>query len=357
MANQVLYGFHNIRDIFDRQVSDVQIGVLNDAVDATVAEYNRFSGALLDLFCDRTTDYKRMFRSPVMMRNQPIDEVGRALPTKGYSRYEIAFPYHRSAQAWGWDYETRLRMTVQDVNNHLDAMLMGDQVWIRDHILAALYANASWTFTDDDHGALTIQGLANNDAVQYQLMTGADTGATDNHYFAQAAAIADGANPFPTIYQELTEHPENAGGQVVALVPTNLKASVQALTNFFDRQDPNLAPGSGVTQLVGNLGIATPGELIGYESSGVWIVEWRQLPNDYIVAVNTAGPRPLVMREPEIAALRGFNFVAERSDFPYWERQYRRYAGFGAQNRVGALVYRIGNASYAVPTGYSSPMP
>lgn len=356
MANQVLYGFHNIRDVFDRMVADTQISVLNDAVNATVAEYNRAFSTTLAIFCDRTTDYKRMFRSPVLMRNQPIDEVGRALPTKGYSRYEIAFPYHRSAQAWGWDYETRLKMSVEDVNNHLDAMLMGDQIWLRDHILAALFANAAWTYTDDDHGALTIKGLANNDADLYQIMTGADSGVADQHYYAQAAAIADGTNPFPTIYSELTEHPENAGGKVIAFIPTALKATTQALATFFDKSDPNLSLGSAATQLVGDLGVAVPGTLIGYESSGVWVVEWPILPADIIVAVNTAGPRPLVMREPEVAQLRGFNFVADRDDFPYYERQYRRYAGFGGQNRVGALVYRIGNAAYAIPVGYSSPM-
>jgi hypothetical protein len=54
--------------------------------------------------------------------------------------------------------------------------------------------------------------------------------------------------------------------------------------------------------------------------------------------------------------LRGFRRVAEREDFPYEEEIWFRRAGFGAWNRVGARVDRIGNGAYAVPTGYTIPM-
>ena len=33
-----------------------------------------------------------------------------------------------------------------------------------------------------------------------------------------------------------------------------------------------------------------------------------------------------------------------------------RYTGFGAFKRVAALVYRIGNGSYAIPSGYTAPL-
>ena len=75
-----------------------------------------------------------------------------------------------------------------------------------------------------------------------------------------------------------------------------------------------------------------------------------------MIATMTGGPRPLLMREEMEASLRGFNRVAERNDHPFYESQYLRIAGFGANNRVGALVQRIGNGSYAIPTNYPSPL-
>jgi hypothetical protein len=63
------------------------------------------------------------------------------------------------------------------------------------------------------------------------------------------------------------------------------------------------------------------------------------------------------MRQHPEAQLQGFSQVATREDYPFWEAQYVRWAGFGSWNRVGAAVMRIGNASYAIPSNYSSPMP
>jgi len=39
------------------------------------------------------------------------------------------------------------------------------------------------------------------------------------------------------------------------------------------------------------------------------------------------------------------------------ERRYLRYAGFGAYNRVGALVFEPSQGgAYSIPTGYTTPV-
>ena len=187
------------------------------------------------------------------------------------------------------------------------------------------------------------------------MQTGADAGATDTHYLAQANAIDNSNDPFPTIYDELTEHPENSG-EVVVLIPSNVKTTVQALSGFYPNTDPNLNAGMASTTLRGSLGTPLPGVLLGYHEARVWIAEWKSLPSGYMIATTTGGPRPLLMREEMEASLRGFNRVAERNDHPFYESQYLRIAGFGANNRIGALVQRIGSGSYAIPTNYTSPM-
>lgn len=356
MANAVLWGFHSLAAAFDERVTTLGVGVVDRAIQETVDEHNRQMNALAGLFTESTTDFKTRFRTAAGAgRLQPLDENGRARPRRMLGYYDLAWPLHVAGDAWGLNYLTMQDLAVADVNRLLSGMLVADHRWMRDHILSALFTNASWTYSDDLHGDLTVYGLANGDATQYQLLTGADTGATDTHYLAQAAAIADNADPFDAIRTELIQHPENTG-DVIALVPTNLMAAVRALSGFFNVADPNIRLGANSDQLVGSLGASLPGELIGYHEAKVWIAEWRALPDNYIIAVTTGGDRALRMRQHPNATLQGFKQVAERNDHPWYERQWLRLAGFGAWNRVGALVYRIGDASYAIPSGYESPM-
>ena len=351
----ILYGFTNLKDVFSQRVDDVGVAVVNDAIDATIAEHNRQLAALTGLFATPTTEYKIRYRTPVAARLQPLDENGRARPIKLAGYYDVAFPLQDAGTAWGQTYKASKKLTVQEANDILNTLLTADKRWMRDHILSALFTNASWTFSDDQHGDLTVKGLANSDTDTYLVQTGADAGATDTHYLAQANAIDNSNDPFPTIYDELTEHPENTG-EVVVLIPSNVKTTVQNLSAFYPQTDPNLNAGMASTTLRGSLGVPLPGVLLGYHEARVWIAEWKSLPSGYMIATMTGGPRPLLMREEMEASLRGFNRVAERNDHPFYESQYLRIAGFGANNRVGALVQRIGNGSYAIPTNYPSPL-
>lgn len=355
MPNEVLYGFSDLQHRFDERVNEVGVDTVATAITETVAEHNRQMDTLMQMFATTTTDYKVRFQTPTVARLQPLEQDGRARPIQPAGFYDIAFPVFQAGVAWGNNRIARAKMTVADANRITSTLLSADMRWLRDHMLAALFANSSWAFPDPEHGDLTVEGLANGDTVQYLVQTGADTGATDNHYLAQSAAIDDSNDPFPAIHTELTEHPENSG-DVVALIPTNLKASVEALAAFFPISDPNIRLGSGQSELVGGLGMSVPGEIIGYHDSGVWIVEWRSMVSSYIIASVTGGPRPLALREHSEAELRGFAQVAVREDHPFWESHWERLGGFGGQNRVGAVVQRIGNASYAVPSGYSAPL-
>jgi hypothetical protein len=358
MANQLLYGFIQLKDLAGRRVTEVGVQVVNTAIEQAVQEHLRQIETIMSVFTARTTEFKEKFNSVTVARLQPLDDNGRARPIKPSGQYGVAYPLQQGGAAWGATYRAREKMTVQEASELTAMLLSADVRWMRDHVLAALFVNSPWTFNDELHDALTIEGLANGDSVKYLVASGSDAGATDTHYLAQAAAIADGANPFPIIYTELTEHPENQG-EVVVFIPTNLKSTVIALTNFYEVKDPNIAVGANVSVLSGTLGIPLPGgpkSLLGYVD-GCWIVEWKSLPDNYMVAITTGGDRPLKMREEDVESLQGFKKVAQRDDHPFYESQWLRIAGFGASNRVGAVVYRVGNASYAVPTNYTSPMP
>jgi hypothetical protein len=348
----VLYGFHNLQDITAARVTGQNVEAVNDAINLAVATYNEEQNRLMAALVDRVTQPSERYAQISDATLQPLDENGRALPIKPSGFYDVAYPIRMAGSAWGANYITRVKMTVGDAERATAQMIRADRNWMRRQMLAAIFSNGTWTFADPVYGDLTIQPLASNDSVQFSNVAGSQ--ATDNHLYAQAGAISDAANPFPTLFADLMEHPQNTG-QAVAVIPTALKASVQGLATFHPVADPNIEAGNASDRLVGNLGIAMPGTLIGYEESGTWIVEWDKLPATHGFMFATGGDRPLGMREHPEPELQGYNRVADRDDHPFYESQWLRMAGFGARNRVGAIAFRIGNGTYAVPTGYAQP--
>lgn len=346
-----LYGLLQMPDLADQRVTEVGVDTVVTAIDRSVQEHNRQMDALLDFFVRRTTDFKTRFWSPVTARLQPLDNSGRALPIKPAGKYDVGLPLQMGGTAWGHDYVTGQYMTVAEVARITAGMLDADMRWLRDHLLAALFVDGSWTFVDDSHGSLTVYGLASGDTVTYSILSGADSEATDDHVLGTAALTA---STFSSIYTELMEHPEN-GGDVVVFISSADQSTVEGLSTFIAADDPDIRPAVTSPVLAGTLGRSVPGDVIG-KIEKCWIVVWRSLPSNYLVAVTTEGEKPLAMREDAIASLRGFKQVAVREDHPWYERQYLRRAGFGAWNRTGALVYRTNNGTYAVPTGYGSPM-
>lgn len=351
----ILAGLLNQSDLSDQRVTTVGIRQVFDAIEQSVAEHNRQLNALMALFSTTTTEFQTRYELAGNTRNQPLDENGRARPIKPSGNYTVGFPIHDSGNAWGKNYKTSVKMTVGEVARITAMMLDGDSRWMRDHVLAALFfenGTTPWPFTDPLHGSLSIYGLANGDTTTYQIMSGADSAATDDHVKGSATVTAA---MFLDIHDELVEHPENQG-EVVAFVPTASKATIEGLAGFYPVADPNLRSGSGVTELARSLNIATPGTLFGY-LEGVWVFEWRSMPADYVIGTTVGGTPALAMRQEPEAELQGFNRVADRNDHPWYETQYLRSVGFGAFNRTGAIVYRTNNATYAIPTGYTSPMP
>ncbi len=357
MANQVAYGFVNLLTLFDRRITQVGVSVVDTAIQQSFAEHSRVINALRGLFAERRTDAKVRFTTPAISRLQPLDEHGRPRPMRGGGQYDVAFPLQDAGAALAQTFKARAKMTVGEVNELVLQIQTADIRWLRDHILAALFANNSWTFTDDRLGALTIKGLANGDTDIYQVVAGTDAGVTDNHYIAQTQDLVTANDPFPIIRAELQEHPEN-GGDVLALMPTALRTKAELLTAFNPIRDPNITPGANIDVVIGSLSAPVPGIVFGYHDSKVWLVEWPTLPANNIVALTTDGIPPLVMREHPEPELQGFVAQGERNDIPYLERVWARYAGFGGWNRVGAVCYQVSNGDtiWDQPTGYSSPM-
>ncbi len=357
----VAYGFISLQDLFNQRVQTVGPQRVFDAVQASAAEYSRIVSALLAEFAVRTTIAQTQYELPGDGSLQPLDADGNPLPVAPSGNYTVAFPIQGGGTAWGTNRVTKALITVEEANrNTLDA-LQKDADWNIRHLLAALFDNVAWTYKDEvgengskGLGNITVQPLANGDAVIYGRKGGV-AAATDDHYLAQSNAIDDTHNPYETIETELLEHPSNTG-RILCYIPTALKATTIALSTFKSVADPNVA--YTTTELATNVPQVGPGEeVLGYiEGTKCWIVLWSVLPADMIVA-KMEGKPILRMREYPSAALQGFFPEAHDVDGNHYVNRLIRYAGYGVEDRVGALVYRIGNASYAIPSGYDAPLP
>jgi hypothetical protein len=364
MANVNQWGFYNLRHLAVGRVSQVGIERVYDAVQSNIAEYNRSVTALLSEWVERVTVGQQQVELSGSGELQPLDNEGdgNPKPVRPSGAYTVGYPIQGAGTAFGDNRVTRALMTTQEVDRNVGEVRAMDARWITRHMLAALFTNTAYTFNDKigpngaaGLGDITVRPLAiAGDGITYGIKGGG--AATDTHYLAQAAAIADASNPYSVIYAELIEHPSNGNGQITAYISSSLVATTQALASFVPVTANGVMYGANTSIAMGsefeNMGVGD--RVLGY-SNNVRIVEWAALPADYIVA-KMDDVAPVAMREFPEASLQGL--FPERHDVDGNHLAYRwiRYAGFGVRNRIGALVYRIGNASYAIPTGFSAPL-
>ena len=353
--NTVLYGFVGLEYLFSEKLEDVNVATVQTAIQLTLEEHNRqIAAATGDMFAF-TEEYKVRFLQPGGGTLQPLDEWGVPLPTRPAGYYDVAFPIRSAGDSFGANRIAGALQTVADVNRHLSDVLMRDANWIRRHMLAALLDNTTWSFDDPAHGTLTIQPLANGDSVTYPKRSG--TMATDTHHLAQAATVADATNPFPNIYNDLSEHPVNANAPIVAYIPSNLRTAVEGLTTFVDVGDPDVQQGANTATLSGRIDRGWGDEVIG-KVDKVWVVESGILPDNYIIA-NARGATPaLWARQYPAASLKGLQRKEHDVNGNIMQTMFFRDLGFGAYNRVGAMVYFVaaGDTTYDIPTGYTNPL-
>jgi len=352
MPNTLAYGFVQLEHLAAERVNAAGVDIIRDAIAMSAEEYSRTMNAMFASMVRRTTDHQIQFRLPGNGTLQPLDENGNPKPVIESGHYTVAFPIQGAGTAWGTNRVARALMTVQEANDYTLEALRRDSDWVRRHALAAVFDNVAWVYDDKEYGNLTVEPLANNDAVVYVRVGGA--AAVDNHYLAQAAAIADATNPFPTIYDELMEHPSNQG-PVVVYVATNQVAAVQGLTNFVPVDDPDIIVGSATDRLNTVIDRGIGDQVLG-KVDGCWCVEWRALPAGYLLAhAQGAGPA-VAMREYPSAELQGFFPESYSPDGNLSLQRMLRYAGFGVENRVAMCAMLIGAGAYAIPVGFAAPL-
>jgi hypothetical protein len=118
--------------------------------------------------------------------------------------------------------------------------------------------------------------------------------------------------------------------------------------------DSMIRPGTQ-TALPTTLPAGVPGRILGRHNAGVWVVEWRWIPANYLLAIHMGAPKPLIQRAdpPDTSLPAGLTLVAEEMDQPFKSSYWSHRFGFGVGNRLNGVVLELGTGgTYTVPSGY-----
>ncbi len=337
--------------------------VIYDAVNTILEQHNADLALAEAIFIESTvSDFKFRYKLPGGGRLQRRGGQAPSGAAKATGEWDVAFPLEDfGAQIAASDIDFAY-MTVQDLDRHLRTVQQQDINTRRYEILRALLNNTERSFVDQTgRGTLAIEPLANGDSVLYPPVLGSESEATEDHYIETsylASAISDTNDPYATGAGELEEHfgAPTGGSNIVSFINNAQVAKTRDLTDFVPVSDMGIQMGDDAAMAV-NLPAGLPGRVVGrMDGSGVWVVEWRWVPANYMIFLHLDAPRPLIKRvDPAETGLgMGLQLVATNEDYPYTSSHYRNRFGLGCGNRLNGVVLELGNGgSYTIPSGYS----
>lgn len=308
-----------------------------------------------------TENHNERFKLPGTGRMSRRVAGVRGPAVRAYGGWDVAFPLYDFEEAVVSDDVDFAYMTPQEYQNAVDTILNRYTVERRWQLFHALFddqGGSSETFSDRQWGNLTIVPLANGDAVTYPPVEGSITEATDDHYLETGyagTAISDANNPLVTIREELVEHfgTTTGGENVVVFCHQDETPYIEDLTDFDPVEDRFIRSGDN-RDVPFNLP-NVPGTIKG-RSNGVWVVEWRHLPDNYMLGVHLDAPAPCVERvDPADTGLpRGLNLVATDTTHPLQSAIYRGRFGIAVRNRLNGVAMEVGTGgTYTIPTDYT----
>jgi hypothetical protein len=355
----LLFGAITYDDSDRSYINNLGQRLVFEAAQSYLDKANRDMSAALAVFVEEMTDsYKERYKLPGGGRLQRRGGQAQSGAVKAGGSWDVAYPLEDFGAQLAGDDVAMAYMTAPELQRHVDTIIVQNQNTVRYEVLRRLFNNAAVTFNDPVYGSLTVQALANNDAVLYPPVQGSETEATDNHFLESgyaASAISDTNNPYVTIRDELGEHfadSSNTDNMVVFIHPNEL-SKTEALKGWTPVIDPFVLPGATVS--VPTEMPRVPGKIVG-RVAGVWVAQWRWMPANYLIGVHLDAPAPLKMRvDPAQTGLgRGLQLVSTDEDAPFRAAHWRHRFGIGVGNRLNGVVLELGTGgSYSIPTAYA----
>jgi hypothetical protein len=335
--------------------------VVYEAVQENLRQISDDLNSALSVFVDETTsDHARRYKLPGSGYMQRRDRASAPGAVKAYGKWDVAFPLEDFGDQIAIDDVSLAYMNMQELNRHLDSIEVRNRNTMRREILVALMNNTNLSFVDEslETPTLTVVPLANGDSVVYPPVLGSDSEATDDHYKETnyvVGSISDTNDPCEDAVSELEEHfgSQTGGSEIVMFAGKTLADKIRnTLTDFEDIDDRHIQQGANANLVVG-LPANLPGKLIGRHNAGIWVCEWRYMPDNYSLSVHMGAPKPLIMRvDPADTGLGvGLQLIAKNDKFPMEGSFYRNRYGFGVGNRLNGVVHEYATGgSYTIPT-------
>ncbi len=357
-----IFGALSLNDNDRVMLSSIGQRVVFDAINSVLGDHNADVQQALGVFVQETTsDYKIRYKLPGGGRLQKLGNLSQAAAVKAYGSWDVAFPLEDYGAALAFDRVSYAYMDTRELDRHLNTIMAQNTNTVRFELLKTLFYSTQRTWADPIYGNLTLEPLANGDSVVYPPVLGSETEATHAHYLESgyaSSAISDTNNPYATISSELEEHfGAPTGGSNIAVFINNAQvAKTRVLTDFVPVSDFGINPGDDTATVTG-LPAAVPGRVLGrMDGSGVWVIEWRWIPADYMFGIHLDAPRPVMQRiDPADTGLpQGLALVGEDGDYPFRTAHYSHRFGFGVGNRLNGVALELGvGGGYTIPTAYA----
>ena len=355
-----LFGILGIDDTERVYANTLGQSVIYDAINEVLNRFNDEVDKALSVFVESVTeDHTQRYKLPGGGRLAKMSGRATSPEVKAYGGWDVAYPLEQWGASVGGSRVDLAYMTVQDLDRHIQTVMIKDLNTVRFELLRRLFNSGTRSFADELHGTLTIQPLANGDGVLYPPIVGSESEATEDHYYHSgytSANISDTNNPYKTIVDELEEHfgKPVGGSEIVTFINSAQTAKTVALTNFVEVQDIHVRPGDD-TAVPAGLPSRVPGKIIGRMTDGAWVSEWNFIPSDYILGLHLAAPAPLRMRvDPSYTGLpRGLALVADSDKYPIKESHWEHRFGFGTGNRLNGVFLEFNASAFSIPTGYT----
>lgn len=361
-----IYGVLGVADTEAALLDNIGQALVFDAINQVLGYHNADVAAASAVFVKGNTEkYMGRWLAPGsgMMTEVGTDPLAPGPAVQRYGHWDTAYQLRGYEESLSGSRVGLAYMTLQELDAHLDTITDRNMSRNRQRILTALFEDTALTWTDPIHGALTIQRLANGDAVTYPELPGAAAEATDQHYNEVAygpTEIADAlaTNPISTLRNEIVEHfggRTARGEDILILHNSDATAAIMALTNYDPLGDKFVDYGED-TDLAKMLD-GIPGRLHG-RCEECWVSEWAWIPATYIMGVHLRYP-PLLRRVDTAASGLpvGLTMVAQDRDHPLMSSYYANRYGYGVYNRLSAAVIEMsdeqGGLSYTPPAAYA----
>jgi len=382
-----IFGDLDSRDLMDRPVAEVPQPDLFDAIEKAAAIYSELATDVISILAETSTVAKERFDANMLggadtALLQPRGEYGRVLATQitqeqgAENAFEVGYPIFAMADRGMFTPEFLLRATVRQVNNKtVDAMIRDSNTLYR-YVLDAAFQNDNYSFTDDkvlgqNLGTYDVKRLLNADDIPgvFKKFDGTVVALNTLNAYKVSGSTVMTNSAFDIAHDYLTDL--GMARDIVYLISASDQAAVRQLTNFvaFDPEpvgvtDPRIIdpPPIAGTVVPNPRAIVQTQRSIGRmraadaNSGEVIVLPWM-FPG-YIFAMDRSAEKPVVIRESDLAQLRGFRLVSEDNMAPviggdklivnkFWQRVF----GCGVRNRAnGCIVQITNNALYTPPS-------